>query len=328
MKHPKLVILTEQSDKSADMVCQWLYHWDYDFLRFNEDKSVNPVVKVSFENGENTTTLRVHGEEFLLTGIPKTWFRRGFVKCMSLGNVPNLQSKTNKSIERHLENEGKTLEEFLYFILGQSQGINHPNCYNYNKLIALFEAQKIGFHIPPTLLSVNAQYLKQFVEKQGACISKSIQDLMGIAVNDLYAYTGKTVRVNADDIHPQGHWYSLFQREITKKYEIRVFYFLRKIYAMAIFSQLDKDSILDFREVDVNGSHPNRMVPFVLPNHITQKVRKLMKMLKLESGSLDFIVTPDNEYYFLEVNPVGQFNFVSEICNYHIEKHIAKTLSS
>lgn len=53
-----------------------------------------------------------------------------------------------------------------------------------------------------------------------------------------------------------------------------------------------------------------------------------MKMLKLESGSLDFIVTPDNEYYFLEVNPVGQFNFVSEICNYHIEKHIAKTLSS
>ena len=152
MKHPQLVILTEQSDKSADMVCQWLYHWGCEFLRINEDSSINPMVKVSFEKEGNTSTLRLHGEEFQLNEIKTTWFRRGYVKCMSVGNVPNLQSRTNKSIERHLENEGKTLEEFLYFILGQSQGINHPNCYNYNKLIALFEAQKIGFHIPPTLL--------------------------------------------------------------------------------------------------------------------------------------------------------------------------------
>ena len=36
------------------------------------------------------------------------------------------------------------------------------------------------------------------------------------------------------------------------------------------------------------------------------------------------IVTPTNEYVFLEVNPVGQFNFVSELCNYYIEKNIAE----
>lgn len=90
------------------------------------------------------------------------------------------------------------------------------------------------------------------------------------------------------------------------------------MYTMAIFSQLDPDSTLDFREVDVNGAHPNRMAPYKLPRIVRLKIDKLMKKLKLESGSIDMIVTPDNEYYFLEVNPVGQFNFVSELCNYYI----------
>lgn len=95
---------------------------------------------------------------------------------------------------------------------------------------------------------------------------------------------------------------------------------------MAIFSQLDTESELDFRDVDVNGAHPNRMVPYQLPNDIGLRIRQLMKRLNLESGSIDMIVDDNDDYYFLEVNPVGQFNFVSEVCNYYIEKDIAFSL--
>jgi glutathione synthase/RimK-type ligase-like ATP-grasp enzyme len=98
------------------------------------------------------------------------------------------------------------------------------------------------------------------------------------------------------------------------------------MFTMAIFSQMDEESEVDFRNVDVNGNHPNRMVPFNLPNESAYKIHKLMHKLKLESGSIDIIVDNNNDYYFLEVNPVGQFNFVSEICNYHIEKYIANFL--
>ena len=52
----------------------------------------------------------------------------------------------------------------------------------------------------------------------------------------------------------------------------------------------------------------------------------LMKQLQLESGSIDMVVTPNNEYVFLEVNPVGQFDYVSKLCNYFIEKEIAVKL--
>ena len=46
----------------------------------------------------------------------------------------------------------------------------------------------------------------------------------------------------------------------------------------------------------------------------------------LKSGSIDMIYSTDNIYYFLEVNPVGQFYQVSFPANYYLEKEIAKTL--
>ena len=52
-----------------------------------------------------------------------------------------------------------------------------------------------------------------------------------------------------------------------------------------------------------------------------------MDNLKLNSGSIDLVYTKDEDYYFLEVNPVGQFAMVSEPCNYYLEKIVAQKLS-
>jgi len=75
-----------------------------------------------------------------------------------------------------------------------------------------------------------------------------------------------------------------------------------------------------------NKKNPNRNVPFNLPSNITNQVCKLMKELNLETGSLDIVLTKNKEYYFLEVNPVGQFAQVSMPSNYYIEQYIATQL--
>ena len=51
-----------------------------------------------------------------------------------------------------------------------------------------------------------------------------------------------------------------------------------------------------------------------------------MKYVNLNTGSIDMIVTKENEYIFLEVNPVGQFGMVSQPCNYYLEKKITEYL--
>lgn len=93
---------------------------------------------------------------------------------------------------------------------------------------------------------------------------------------------------------------------------------------MAIFSQLDDKTKLDFR--NYNEENPNRNVPFKLPHEVENKLRNLFEQLDLNTGSIDLILTPKNDFVFLEINPVGQFGMTSYPCNYYLEKKIAKYL--
>lgn len=321
-----ILILSEQTDVTTDLVCSWLNHFVCEYLRINEEDAHNPDVEIHIEDGEFAVFYSNGRHNYNLSNIEICWYRRGFLKFHIEKCLTDVNDSTNRSMARFLDNEGKTLENFLYHLSGKKHSINDPAKYNYNKLIALYEAANIGFKIPNTLLCRHPADLKKFVDENGSCITKSIQDIMPIRYGDRYLSAGKIERVEERKLAHSDYWYSLFQKEIPKRYELRVFYFLGKLYAMAIFSQLDPVSSLDFRDVSVNGDRPNRMVPYTLSILLKKMINKLMKRLELESGSLDIIVTPDNDYYFLEVNPVGQFNFLSERCNYHIEKEIAKYL--
>ena len=97
-------------------------------------------------------------------------------------------------------------------------------------------------------------------------------------------------------------------------------------YSMAIFSQNDEKTKLDYR--NYNREKPNRNVPFQLPEKIETLARKFMEQSQLDTGSIDFIVDEKGEFIFLEVNPNGQFDWLSNNCNYYIEKKIAKYLSN
>lgn len=87
---------------------------------------------------------------------------------------------------------------------------------------------------------------------------------------------------------------------------------------MAILSQSDEKTKIDFRKY--NEEKPNRNVPFKLPDDIDQKIKQLFKYLDLNTGSVDLIVDHQENFYFLEINPVGQFGMVSYPCNYFLEK--------
>lgn len=90
---------------------------------------------------------------------------------------------------------------------------------------------------------------------------------------------------------------------------------------MAIMSQEDKKTSVDFR--NYNMIKPNRRLPYKLPIEIEEKLCQLLNHFKLNFASIDLMVRGNN-FYFLEINPVGQFGMVSGPCNYKIEKLIAK----
>ncbi|MEZ4584774.1 MAG: hypothetical protein R2909_00025 [Gemmatimonadales bacterium] len=67
--------------------------------------------------------------------------------------------------------------------------------------------------------------------------------------------------------------------------------------------------------------------PHQLPDEVGEKVLALMRRLGLEYGAIDFRLTPDGDYVFLEINPAGQFLYVEHATGLPISAALAAHLA-
>ena len=118
---------------------------------------------------------------------------------------------------------------------------------------------------------------------------------------------------------PDEFYSSFFQYEIDKEYEIRIFYLDEKCYSISFHSN---SSNVDMRD-NYSISHYE---PYKLPVSIEVKIVSFMKKMDLISGSIDLIKSKTGEYIFLEVNPNGQYDWVSQYGGYNLNQKIAKFL--
>jgi ATP-GRASP peptide maturase of grasp-with-spasm system len=179
--------------------------------------------------------------------------------------------------------------------------------------------------VPDYLITTSKNALRSFLEKHEGVITKVIHMPLFFINEGIMAPT-YTITVGPEDLEylPEHFSESLFQSMVPKRYEIRTFYLDGDTYSMAIFSQNDDQTKVDFRRY--NRDKPNRNVPYKLPAAVKAQLAGIMDHLQLRSGSFDIIMTPEGQYVFLEVNPVGQFGMTSIPCNYYLEEKIAKYL--
>ncbi len=81
-----------------------------------------------------------------------------------------------------------------------------------------------------------------------------------------------------------------------------------QIFSTWIGSQKSERTAIDFRRSyeDLEGTYR----PYQLPSAIEAKLHLLMKKLDLSFGALDLILTPDEQYVFVEINAAGQFDWL------------------
>ena len=195
-----------------------------------------------------------------------------------------------------------------------------------NKLQHLWIAREAGLTIPQTLVTQSKDQLVAFRQEVGPLITKSIKDFYA-GVHDSVYYYNHTERVTPEALAdmPDTFFPTLVQEELQKAYELRVVFVCRKLYAMAIFSQNDVQTSVDWR--NYNNQRPNRTVPYTLPSLVEAAIQRFIDKSGLNTGAIDMVVTTDKRYVFLECNPNGQISMVSGNCNYPIEKDIALYLA-
>ncbi len=202
--------------------------------------------------------------------------------------------------------------------------IPFPESLNF-KLSNLLLAQSFGLKIPKTEV-FNAYKVGGKKISPINKISKAITNIYRVRTEEKLQEGPGTFRIKKLPKRAQYFTPSLLQKEVDKDFEIRSVYLLGNFYSMAIFSQNDEQTKLDYR--NYNRTKPNRNVPFSLPKSIETKLESIAKELGLKFCSFDLIRDNAGEYVFIEVNPEGQIGWVSRNCNYNIELKIAKYLAS
>lgn len=319
-----IYIFSEIDDPSTNYIIDWLLHYKQDFKRDNGldsiDSPFNMNNKFYFELTECFKSPNIK----IANSI---WYRRPSFDNFNynLERVSALSKEIPKDVfKNNLRLHNLIFKKiFLKNIENESKIIGNSDIVGLNKIFVLNEALKLGLNIPRTIVTNSITELNCFIEKEKNIIVKPLFEVVGFFKSN-YSYISLTTLLDKNSISPVNFSVSLFQTYIEKEYEIRVFIIDNILYSMAIFSQRNDQTKVDFRDYD--DSYMNKMVPYNLNKKDSTKLKKLIQKFNLNTGSIDLIKSTDGKIYFLEINPVGQFDFLSKNCNYHLEKIIAKNL--
>lgn len=338
----KHLIVTQDRDGSSDEVCSWFYRYGVHFKRLNLDS----YKKIDRNNNLYSDYFSFDSIDISIPGKKEVndenfakkytsiWYRRPSANLENMvidETEPGLSKFLLGKIKSNQKSELGELYSYIFnFSIQGSVILGNRLKTRVNKLEILSLANRLDICIPRTkVVSKKSQILEFQKEVNNSLITKSIFEPVSALDDDLrqryISYTNELTDSILDKI-PNYFSPSLVQEKIEKDFEIRTFVMGENFYSMAIFSQNNEKTAVDFRRYD--RKKPNRNIPFTLPEELTIKIKELLKIIEFNTGSIDIIKSKSGKYYFLEINSVGQFGMVSKPCNYNIEYHIYKYLTN
>ncbi|WP_295232443.1 grasp-with-spasm system ATP-grasp peptide maturase [uncultured Chryseobacterium sp.] len=325
-----IVIFSIRFDHSTNAVVEILKNLGEKVVRINGD---DDIYKFDSLNDKGIYFINTITQEIVnLLDAKACWWRRtglrynNFISHPITGNsskdeIDLFQFTNQKS--QYLKDEYLALKDYIFKKVYDNCEINlGTSTYNLNRLIVLDIATKYGLKTPNFEVITTEKQIQDSLISLGKVVTKAISNGIYdyIENNRFYTYT----ELLEEEFYTQSNYIlfpSLISSLVNKSLEIRSFYIDGHFYSMAIFSQSNEKTRIDFRKYS-----NNRNEPYKLPFNIEEKLKKIFIELNLNCGSADLILDENGEYVFLEINPVGQYGMTSEPCNYGLDIIIANYL--
>jgi glutathione synthase/RimK-type ligase-like ATP-grasp enzyme len=164
--------------------------------------------------------------------------------------------------------------------------------------------------MPDTLFSNDPRAIRRFMRERGGQII--YKPLLGAGWSDgETTWACHTVALTEGDLVEDRLLAlvpGIYQELVLKAYELRVTMIGERPFAAKIHSQATEHGRVDWRRSYGELS----MEPIDIDPALTRQCTALMEALGLVFGCFDFIVTPEGETIFLEVNQMGQFLFIEQ----------------
>lgn len=184
-----------------------------------------------------------------------------------------------------------------------------------NKVVQLKLARDLGFLLPPSLITNHDYSAQAFVISKPSIVKPVASGKLITPVGDFIIQTN-IIPPN----HPPvqlSHCPSYFQTYVKKDYELRITIVDSQVFAVRI----DAGDDIDWRK----SYKDNTYYSVDVPEEIKRKCFSMMKAFNLHFGAFDFIVS-NGDYYFLEVNPNGQWLWLEEELHLGISNAIIQFL--
>lgn len=188
-------------------------------------------------------------------------------------------------------------------------------------------ANQCGLAIPDTLISNLPSEAEEFFScRRPNVVAKPVRTgYLEDADGPKAIYTSKVEESHMRQIARLSVAPATFQTLIRKQSDIRVTTVGEKIFCAEILSQTDVDASVDWRRTskpDLPHEHHD------LPGEVERHLLQYVKRLGLEYGAIDLVLDEEGSYYFLEINPGGQWLWLDRILGLGITKSIADWLET
>jgi hypothetical protein len=180
-------------------------------------------------------------------------------------------------------------------------------------------------------LKVAAQYFKvpqyQFRLNYDTAFSKKTEVIVkSLTMEPVTVPTHEVLfatRVKDKELSPQCPW--MVQEYVPAEADITVVFVRDKIFAFELDRTKFINRTADWRELPVSETS-DQWQPHELPSQIQTGIFSFMRDLGLHFGRLDFLLS-QNDYFFLEVNPNGQWAWLDSENKLGLTKKVIEELS-
>lgn len=194
------------------------------------------------------------------------------------------------------------------------------------KPFQLSVASAAGFCVPETVVTNSPDRIRAFHDEgRRALIVKPVRSgYFESGGEPRVIYTNRFLDEHLSSLDSARLAPSIYQVFVPKSLDIRVTYVGGRCFSAAIHSQTDVAAAVDWRRTDDEHLPHSR---HELPHALEKIIHGYMSTLGLNFGALDFALTSEGIYHFLEVNPNGQWLWLDHQLDLGITDAVADWLS-
>lgn len=313
MSERSVLVFTHWFDPTADAVVEELNRREVPVFRYNPGDFPQRSTLAATFGGGWTGSLHADARTLNLGEVGCVYYRRPTAFEFPDGISEPERKWAAREARMGLGGVLATLPRWL----------NHPAdiAHAEYKPLQLAAADAAGLRVPDTVITNDVDTARNFLAVVGRAVYKPLSG-GGIAEDGTYRLIYATP-VDGDQLDESvTRTAHLFQAWVAKDHEVRLTVVDEQFHAARIDTRSEAAAI-DWRS---DYDHLDYAITDV-PAHVRRATLALMRALRLRFGTLDFVVTPDGDWVFLEVNPNGQWAWIEDATGLPIAASIADALT-